>query len=85
MMKLKSYPQKLELHSSDKEYGSQEVDDNGTEEIDDYEPDKVLSRNKKRQDRVTNNEECISNKRPRSFKGIKVLSASAPASVSSQG
>ena len=78
----------LELNPSDNEDGSQEVEDcMGTEELEGYESEKlILYRNKKKRQATTpNGEEILSNKRSASFKGIRLLSASAPAAVSSQG
>ena len=78
---------KLELNPSDKEDRSHEMEDAGTE-IENDESDEISSQKhkiaKKRHDTFTNDYEHI-NKRHRSSKSSKVLSVSAPASVSSHG
>ena len=77
----------MELNSSDKEDRSQEVEDAGTE-VENYESDEISSHKqqiaKKRHETFTTDSEHIS-KRHRSSKSSKLLSVSAPASVSSHG
>ena len=45
--KPKNHTQNLELHSSDKDEGSQDMDDLGTEEMEDYELNRALLNGKK--------------------------------------
>ena len=85
--KPKNHTQNLELHSSDKDEGSQDMDELGTEEMEDYELNRALlnGKKKKRQNTVPNDEGMFSNKKHRPCKVMNLLSASAPAYISSQG
>ena len=83
--KPKNHTKNVELHSSDKEEGSQDMDDICTEEMEYYEINRALlhGKKKKRQNTVPSDEEMFSSKKYRACKGMKVLSTSAPPYVSS--
>lgn len=76
-----------ELNSSDRDDGSQDIEDIATEEPDNFEFKKssYYGIASKRQNKALNEDDIFSKKRHRSSKEVRMLSASAPATVSSQG